>query len=64
MEAEMVLKLGLHDRIDKGYYNKLVDDAVDTISKYGDFEQFVSSYDTNGIEDLPFENAMNEPEAQ
>ena len=28
--------------IDKGYYDKLVDDAKDTIKKYGDFEWFVS----------------------
>lgn len=45
MEAEMVLKLGLMDQIDRGYYNKLVDDAVDAISKYGDFEEFVHSSD-------------------
>lgn len=42
MEAEMVLKLRLQDQIDRSYYNKLVDDAVETISKYGDFERFVS----------------------
>lgn len=34
--------------IDKSYYNKLVDEAVDTISKYGDFEWFVN-------EDIPKE---------
>ena len=42
LEAEMIRTLGTYDIIDKSYYNKLVDDAVDTISKYGDFEQFVS----------------------
>lgn len=29
--------------IDRSYYNKLVDEAVDTISQYGDFEWFVSN---------------------
>ena len=41
MEAEMVLKLRCQDMIDTSYYDKLVDDAVETISKYGDFERFV-----------------------
>lgn len=42
MEAEMVLKLRCQDMIDKSYYNRMVDEAVATISKYGDFERFVS----------------------
>lgn len=42
MESEMVKELGKEDCIDKSYYNKLVDDAVEAISQYGDFEQFVS----------------------
>lgn len=33
---------GLTEAIDKSYYNKLVDDAVETISQFGDFEYFVS----------------------
>lgn len=40
MESEMVKTLGLESMIDMTYYNKLVDDAVDTISAYGDFEWF------------------------
>ena len=41
LESEMVR--GSNEQfIDKSYYNKLVDDAVDTISQYGDFEWFVS----------------------
>ena len=28
--------------IDHSYYHKLIDDAVEEISKYGDFEWFVS----------------------
>lgn len=42
LESEMVEKLDRGDDIDISFYNKLVDDAVDTISKYGDFEWFVS----------------------
>ena len=42
LEAEMVKTLGKEKDIDRSYYNKLVDDAVNTISQYGDFEQFVS----------------------
>lgn len=41
LESEMVR--GTNEQyIDRSYYNKLVDDAVDAISKYGDFEWFVS----------------------
>lgn len=42
LEAEMVKVLGKEDDIDISYYTKLVDDAVDAISTYGDFEWFVS----------------------
>lgn len=42
MESEMVRELGREDDIDKSYYTKLVDDAVEAISQYGDFEWFVS----------------------
>ena len=49
MESEMVKTLGKEDCIDRGYYDRLVNDAVDAISKYGDFEWFVS--DDTKIED-------------
>lgn len=42
LESEQVKQLGLEDAIDRSYYDKLVDDAVETISKYGDFEWFIS----------------------
>ncbi|MCC8083399.1 MAG: hypothetical protein LIP15_04115, partial [Clostridium sp.] len=42
LESEMVRELGKEDDIDRSYYDKLVDDAVATISAYGDFEWFVS----------------------
>lgn len=38
----MVKELGKEDGIDRSYYDKLVDEAVKTISQYGDFEWFVS----------------------
>ena len=43
LESEMVKNLGKEDDIDKSYYTKLVDEAVADISKYGDFEWFVSN---------------------
>ena len=42
LEAEMVKELGKENDIDRSYYNKLVDAAVESISEYGDFEWFVS----------------------
>ena len=37
----MVQEKELQDHIDKSYYIHLVDEAVETISKYGDFESFI-----------------------
>lgn len=42
LESETVKDLGKEDDIDLSYYNNLVDEAVTDISKYGDFEAFVS----------------------
>lgn len=42
LEAEVVKTLGKQSDIDRKYYNNLVDEAVKTISKFGDFEWFVS----------------------
>ena len=41
-ESEMVKELGKEGDIDRSYYDKLVDSAVESISQYGDFEWFVS----------------------
>lgn len=41
LESEMVREKELQDYIDKSYYIHLVDEAVETISKYGDFESFI-----------------------
>ncbi len=50
LEAEMVRQLHKENDIDRSYYEKMVNDAVDTISKYGDFEWFVSE---DILEDTP-----------
>ena len=42
LESEVVRELGKADDIDRSYYDNLVNDAVATISKFGDFEWFVS----------------------
>lgn len=42
LEAEVVKNLCLEDTIDMTYFEELLNDAVDTISIYGDFETFVS----------------------
>ena len=69
MEAEMVLKLRCQDMIDTSYYDKLVDDAVETISKYGDFERFVlddappvwMSIPNTDKEEIPFNDDFMDP---
>jgi hypothetical protein len=43
LEAEMVDELALHDSIDISYYNRMVDNAIDTINKYGDVEWFIGA---------------------
>jgi hypothetical protein len=47
LEAEMVKSLGKFDDIDRRYYGALVDEAIFTISKYGDFEWFVGEDSPN-----------------
>ena len=42
LETAMVKELGKEKDIDRSYYDKLVDEAVESISQYGDFEWFVS----------------------
>jgi hypothetical protein len=40
LEAEQVRKAGKEADIDRGYYDRMCDEAVADISKYGDFEWF------------------------
>lgn len=41
LESDMVKELHKEEYIDRTIYNELVNDAVKTIEKYGDFEQFI-----------------------
>ena len=59
MESEIVKTLGKEDSIDRSYYNKMVDEAVQTISQYGDFEWFAS--DDPYIPDIPPWESPDEP---
>lgn len=54
LESEMVRVLGKEEDIDRSFYGKLVDDAVESISQYGDFEQFVGDDISN--EEPPWNN--------
>lgn len=56
LEAETVQLLGKENDVDKSYYRKLVDDAVEAISQYGDFERFVADepYTTTGTPGIDF----------
>ena len=51
LESEMVKQLQKEDGIDRGYYDAMVDAAVADISKYGDFEWFVSDDPYVKVED-------------
>jgi energy-coupling factor transporter ATP-binding protein EcfA2 len=41
LESDMVKELNKEEYIDRTVYDELVNDAVKTIEKYGDFEQFI-----------------------
>ena len=63
LESECVYSLQMEDAIDNGYFNKEVKEAVDEISKYGDFEWFAA--DDSGVSpwtapDLPWSDAQDE----
>lgn len=52
LESESVKILGKENDIDKSYYQKLVDEAIETISEYGDYEMFISD---DAIEEPPWQ---------
>lgn len=58
LESEMVKQLGKEADIDRSYYDKLVDDAAENISKYGDLEWFISDDpyipQHKNLDDLPW----------
>lgn len=59
LESEMVRSMDKEDCIDISYYEALVNDAVDAISKYGDFEWFVSDDPYIGIISDPLPESFN-----
>ena len=59
LEAEAVKLLGKEDDIDRSYYDRLVDDAVETISQYGDFEWFVADDSTESVDQTQLEHPVD-----
>lgn len=60
LESDIMFNGGNDEFIDRSFYDKLVDDAVESISKYGDFEWFVS--DDPYASPPRLEDFMNIPE--
>lgn len=61
LESEMMKAPGNEENIDRSYYRKLVDDAVETIAQYGDTEWFMSD-DPYISKKESFADFMNIPE--
>ena len=57
LESEAVKTLGKEDDIDRSYYDKLVDNAIETISQYGDFNWFVADDSNEHV--APWEASEN-----
>ena len=57
LESEAVKTLGKEDDIDRSYYDKLVDNAIETISQYGDFNWFVADDSNDPV--APWEASEN-----
>ena len=62
LESETVKTMDKWDDIDESYYKVLVDHAVNDISKYGDFEWFVSDDPVPSVKETVFEDFMNIPD--
>ena len=68
LESEVVKELGKESDIDRSFYENLINDAIENISQYGDFEWFVSNdpyispkrenwlYPTNEEDEMPFDD--------
>ena len=54
LESETVKLLNKQKDIDRSYYDSLVDGAIETIGKYGDFEQFVADEPYGPIAGIDF----------
>lgn len=53
LESEIMLAPGNEESIDKSYHIKLVDDALETLGKYGDVEMFISDDPYISKKELP-----------
>lgn len=62
LESELMMAPGNEENIDRSYYRKLVDDALETIGQFGDAEMFISDdpYIPKPKNNLP--DFMNIPE--
>ena len=61
LESEMVRELGKENDIDRTYYNNLVDEAVKSLSSYGDFERFVADAEPFVSDNTPPWFGVGEP---
>lgn len=59
-EASIIRDEGLEDQIDRSYYDNLCNEAIETISQYGDFDWFVG--DDRYISPNPKSNELIEKE--
>ena len=59
LESGVVKSLGMEDKINKDYYRKLCDAAIENISNYGDFDEFVNGPSKSSVVPNDF---MNIPE--
>lgn len=57
LESEIVRSKGLENDIDRSYYQRLADEAVETIEKFGSFEKFVNESVDMYVNAVPFMNA-------
>ena len=62
LESEMVMAPGNEENVDRSYYTKLVNDAVETIAQYGDAEWFMSDDPYVPKPKDPLPDFMNIPE--
>ena len=60
LESEMVQNLKKEKDVDESYYEKLADEAIKDIDKFGSFDWFVS--DEPYKDEVPFSHYMNPPE--
>lgn len=53
LESEYVMLMGKQNDVDRGYYDELAKEAVNTINQYGSFDDFVASDPPKPLFDIP-----------